>query len=137
MLGTGNQVTIVAGRGRSLSITAVVTLLLLLLLHLQLPLIESVVVEVVEVEEVEGNQSETCSKVMSTQRRVILTSNGLSSGAIRAEFSRILKLRQPDVVKARVLVSLGPQEETLGVSFILFHWTNISLLLSSTSLMRS
>ena len=133
MLGTGNQVTIVTGRGRSLSITAVVTLLLLLLLHLQLPLIESVV----EVEEGTNSETETCSKVMSTQRRVILTSNGLSSGAIRAEFSRILKLRQPDVVKARVLVSLGPQEETLGVSFILFHWTNISLLLSSTSLMRS
>ena len=35
--------------------------------------------------------------------RVLLTSNGLSTRAIRGEFERLLRLRQPDLTLARVL----------------------------------
>ncbi len=39
----------------------------------------------------------------STGRRVLLTSNGLSTRIIRGEFERLLRLRQPDLAQARVL----------------------------------
>jgi len=56
--------------------------------------------------EVEG---ETCDagqanlKMPPKTRRALLTSNGLSHDAIRAEFVRLVRLRQPDLDKARVV----------------------------------
>ena len=55
-----------------------------------------------------GEREDTCSSSnkyndMTLHRRALLTSNGFSNEAIRTEFRRVLKLRQPNIAKARVL----------------------------------
>lgn len=60
-------------------------------------------VSAAEVEEETCDAGQANLKMPPKTRRALLTSNGLSHDAIRAEFVRLVRLRQPDLDKARVV----------------------------------